>query len=112
MKKRVSWMCALGCLGASIWTTPALAANQTVSGVHIINVMVSLPGNLPFRIYLDQTLPAICTYNFIYVDTSNSNYQTYVSTLLVAYSTNKKVNVTYAVDANGFCQLQEFATVS
>lgn len=114
MKKLVSWICALACLGASIWTTPALAANQTVSGAHITNVFVSLPGNYAFRIYLDTpaTLPGPCNYNFIYIDTNNGNYQAYVSTLLLAYSTNKKITVTYSIDANGLCQLQEFETVS
>ena len=60
----------------------------------ITSVFLSAPGNLPFRITLDNPPPE-CAGALLYVDFGNANYQAYVSTLLVAYTQGKPIVVYY-----------------
>ena len=107
MKRILSLLALSGIISAFLPVAPAHAANGYLAG-HITSVFVSSPGNMAFRVTLDQALPSSCTDGFAYTDTPNGNYQAYVSALLVAYSTGKLVTLEFQVDGNGFCQITEF----
>ena len=74
---------------------------------HLNSYLVSVPSNMPFRVYLDVDTPA-CPGKLFYVPIDNPNYQAYVSGLLTAYSLNEQVAITYAPGSGGYCQILEF----
>lgn len=72
------------------------------------SIFFSVPSNLPFRIYSDGTVPITgCRDSLAYADSSNPNYQVYVSSLTTAYAMGKTVTLTLSVDAQGFCVINE-----
>jgi hypothetical protein len=79
----------------------------------ITSIFLSSPGNMPFRISLDNAPPE-CAGGILYVDTTHPNYQAYVSGLMLAFSLGKQVNVTYvqaqAVPGQSLpaCAIQEY----
>ncbi len=86
--------------------TPGLASATAITG-HITKLYVSTPTNLPFRVFLDTTTS--CPGGFFYVDGSSANYQVYVSTLMLAYSQGKSVQLTYDIDASNWCVIRDMA---
>ena len=83
-------------------------ANTTISG-HIMSTFSSSPGNYSFRIYLDTQTPG-CTDSFLYTNSADGNYNTYVASLISAYYGGRSVLVTYAPDSGGFCHIIEFGS--
>ena len=74
----------------------------------LATVWFSSPGNFAFRVYNDPATPLPgCTANFAYIETTNPNYQVYVSALMTAFTTGKTVHLTYTVDSQGFCSIVE-----
>jgi hypothetical protein len=69
-------------------------ASAASVGGHITYVQAYPTGQYSFRIVLDTPLTG-CTGNFIYVDTTYSNYQAFVATALTAYSLGKVVGLDY-----------------
>ena len=109
MKQFACLLSGLALSAATLFASPAIASNLNVTG-HVTGIFVSQPGNMAFRVGVDQALSNSCKAGFLYIDTNNSNYQTYVSSLLLAYSMGKSLNFAYSVDANGYCQIIEFGT--
>jgi hypothetical protein len=60
----------------------------------ITGFFLSSPGNLPFRISLDNAPPE-CAGGLLYLDTTHPNYQAYVSGLMLAFSQGKQIIVYY-----------------
>ncbi|KQZ21678.1 hypothetical protein [Caulobacter sp. Root1472] len=79
----------------------------------ITGIFLSSPGNMPFRISLDNAPPE-CTGGILYLDTTHPNYQAYVSGLMLAFSLGKQVTVYYvqaqAVPDSSLpaCAIQEY----
>jgi len=65
-------------------------------------------GQWSFRVWLNST-PAGCTGNFLYADTTFSNYQALVSTVTTAYSLGKNAQYEYNV-VSGYCQIADVVT--
>lgn len=106
MSRIVIFLCAVAAfLSAS---TTANAASYTG---HISSYFLSATNNLPFRVYLDINTPN-CPGQLFYVDFNNPNYQAYVSGLMMAYSLNKNVVVTYATGQGGYCQILEYHVIN
>lgn len=97
-----------------------LASNQsyalTKTG-RITGLWLSSPGNLPFRISLDNA-PSECAAGILYLDINHPNYQAYVSGLMLAFSLGKQVQVNYtpAQAVGGYslpaCAIQEYGVAS
>jgi len=106
MKK---WIIALStfALGMAI---AGIASAGSYTG-HLTSYFVSVPSNLPFRVYLDGQTPN-CPANLFYVDSSNPNYQAYVSGLLTAFSMQKTVIITYTVATSGYCSISEYQVLA
>jgi hypothetical protein len=75
---------------------------------HINKIFTSLPNNYSFRVFFDTEMSG-CNSEFSYVNTSDPNYQVYVSTLLLAYSTGKSVTVITVLDSGGYCRINELS---
>ncbi|KRA63852.1 hypothetical protein ASD79_21395 [Caulobacter sp. Root655] len=84
---------------AVILALPILLASTQANALartgKITGLFLSSPGNLPFRISLDNA-PTECAAGILYVDTTHPNYQAYVSALMLAYSQGKQVTIYYA----------------
>src|SRR5690242_8316675 len=62
-------------------------------------IFFSQPGNYPFRVYANSATPLSgCPGNFAYIETSNPNYQVYVSSITTAFTTGKTLHLTYGTD--------------
>ncbi len=71
-------------------------------------IFFSQPGNFPFRIYAASATPLTgCPGNFAYIETSNPNYQVYVSSMTTAFTTGKTLHLTYSTDSLGYCVIAE-----
>jgi len=102
----------LGVLAALPLLLASGQANALNRTGKITSIFLSMPGNLPFRIALDNPPPE-CAGGLLYVDMGNANYQAYVSTLLVAYTQGKSIIVYYApaqdvAQTLPACVIQEF----
>ena len=111
-KMKFNFKCA-GAAGTFLIFGLTITSNsnaQTIYAVtgHITSTFVSHYTNYPFRITLDASLPTACLDGFIYVSSSDQNYQVYVSSLMLSYSTGKPVSAEYTIDSNGFCLMAEF----
>lgn len=79
----------------SLLVTAGQAGAQVLSGSgKITGVFMASPGNMPFRISLDNA-PAQCAHGILFVPFDQPNYQAYVSGLLTAYAQGKTVTVYY-----------------
>jgi len=108
--KKINLLPCLGCLLILTSCFVGTTANAGQYTGHIATLFVSAPNNLPFRITLDVSTPD-CPLNILFVDSGNSNYQTYVSTLLLAYSLGKSITVTYTPSTTygSYCSINEFS---
>lgn len=87
--------------------TPVMAQNvHAIYNGKITNLLLSLPNNYSYRVTLNITLPN-CLYNFAYINTSEGNYDAYVSLLTTAAASYRSVNLWVTTDANGFCHIDE-----
>lgn len=78
-----------------------------VSG-KIISIFLSASTNYAFRINMSSGIPG-CKADFAYINVgANGNYEAYVSSLTSAYLAGKTVNLTYSVQSDGFCAINEF----
>jgi hypothetical protein len=84
------------------------AQTTYVASGSISQIFVSYLNNYAFRVIMSSALPQACTDNFLYVDGSASNYQAYISSLMMAYSTGKHVAIEYNVVSGGYCSISEF----
>jgi len=78
---------------------------------HIANYFVSLPTNMPFRVYLDLETPD-CPNRLFYVDFNSANYNAYVSGLLTAFSMQKTITISYTISSNGYCLISEYRVLA
>jgi hypothetical protein len=73
-------------------------------------IFFSGTGNFAFRAYADAATPLTgCRDGFAYIETSQSNYQVYVSSITTAFTTGKTLHLTYSPDAQGYCVIAEGA---
>lgn len=83
---------------------PAIAWDGALSG-YISHIDVSGSDSHDFRVRL-QGLPNICgTANWGYLDEHDDNYQAYVSVLLSAFTTDRKVVIYSNLDTSGYCKI-------
>lgn len=104
-------------LVAAILSLPILLASTQANALgrtgKITGMFLSSPGNMPFRISLDNAPPE-CGDGILYLDTTHPNYQAYVSALMLAYSQGKQVTIYYVPSqaipnvALPACAIQEF----
>ncbi|MBW8859562.1 MAG: hypothetical protein JF570_07475 [Caulobacter sp.] len=103
----------LGVLATLPFLLAAGQANALTKTGKITGVFLSSQANLPFRISLDNS-PLECFAGILYVDFGNTNYQAYVSALLLAYAQGKQVQIYYtpaqviAGQPLPACVIQEF----
>lgn len=94
--------------------SPAYADTLQRAG-KIKSIFVSGGENYGFRITIysaggeDQLTG--CSYHFAYVNSTDDNYQTKVSALLVAYAQQSAMNVTISRGGDNYCHIVEFGTV-
>jgi hypothetical protein len=90
---------------AALFLAPSLAVawDGQVTGVPI-QIDVTDGGNLGFRVYLPA---AMCgnSYNWAYLNATDSNYSAYVATLLMAKMQGATVIVYSNKDGSGFCHI-------
>jgi hypothetical protein len=107
----------LKALAAAVLALPILLASSQANALtrtgRITGFFLSSPGNMPFRISLDNA-PTECAAGILYLDTTHPNYQAYVSALMLAYAQGKQVTIYYAPaqaipnQALPACVIQEF----
>jgi hypothetical protein len=81
----------------------SLAWDGQVTGVPS-QIDVTDGGNLGFRVYLQS---AMCgtSYNWAYLNSTDSNYSTYVAALLMAKAQGGTVIIYSNKDSNGYCHI-------
>jgi hypothetical protein len=81
----------------------SLAWDGAVTGVPF-EIDVTDGGNFGFRVYLPS---AMCgnSYNWAYLNATDSNYSTYVAALLMAKAQGGTVMVYSNKDSNGYCHI-------
>jgi hypothetical protein len=89
----------------SLTSTVIWAWDSAISGV-VDKVDVAPGQNYGFRVYL-KGAPAMCgnTHNWAYLNEADSNYKTFVATLLMAKTTGSGVVIYSTKDSNGYCQI-------
>lgn len=82
-----------------------LSSQTSVSG-KIVEIDATIAGNMAFRVYLDG-LPKFCGTDSAwgYIDTTDGNYQGYVSLLTSAFMSDRIVTIYSQADARGLCQI-------
>jgi len=75
---------------------------------NISGIYVSLAENYHMRVYGTGSI-AGCTagVNWAYMNTSYPGSKEYFAALMLAYATNKQVNLVVQPDGNGYCQIIE-----
>jgi hypothetical protein len=102
------WLPAAAALATiGIWS-PAFAWDGAVTG-KITQLDVAEGGNYDFRVTLEG-YPALCANgpNWAYLNASHSNYQAYVSAMLLAYANGATVTIYTNRDAAGYCRIGYF----
>ena len=92
----------LSFLVVSAAVLPSEADAESFYG-RISSIAVTDTYNYPFRIYM----PGLsgCAYNFIYIDSGNTNYSAYYNVLLSFFNTGRAINVQYDIESSGFCKM-------
>lgn len=103
MKKSLSVLRELTLLTTVLWSAPVFSQSASYYQGTISSVVNSASTNFAFRVHLDPVATA-CAASFLYINTSDSNYNTKVATLLTAYSLNKKVTLLAVKDSGNYCQ--------
>jgi len=91
----------------SITVASVQAQAAFVSG-KVNAIFLSASTNFAFRINMTSGIPG-CKSNFAYINVGGSgNYEAYVSSLTSAYLAGKTVGLTYTVQSDGYCLINEF----
>jgi hypothetical protein len=98
------WKWLVAAIGI-LFTVPCSAQTVSKAG-KITRIAIFDSGNFAFRIYLSNPAPE-CADGFLYVETSDPNYDGYTAGLLTAASTNKSVLVQSRLQ-NGFCRIVNY----
>jgi hypothetical protein len=83
---------------ASAWDGAVTAAPGQID--------ITSGGNYGFRVFL-QSFPAMCgnQNDWAYLNSSDSNYSTYVAAILMARAQGTNVTIYSDRDANGYCRI-------
>lgn len=84
-------------------------ATTAYAGGKITQLYVSGQNNFSFRVFLNSPFNAICTGGFAFVNSSNGNYQVYVSTLTSAAALGKPVSIWANQITGSYCEIQDVA---
>ena len=114
MKKQFLGVVRSALAGAMILSAPfphTASAQTTTSAVGTITGLYLSGGyNYAFRVYIGDNganQMTGCPYGFAYLNIDNTNYQAIAAFLLSSHLQRQRVSVSYAKDANGFCQISD-----
>ena len=100
----------LGHIAIAISSFLILPSGANAGSVYgrITDVAVSESGNYAFRVFISGL--SGCAYNFVYVETSDTNYTGYMNFLLSVYNAGRSISIQYDVDPGGFCKINYATT--